>query len=178
MHARLGSEVINLDRRQLLSTAATGFAAASAASRFPAYPAPAATSDEIRPFRINVPEEALGDLRRRINATRWPDRETVTDESQSVQLATIQELARYWATDYDWRKCEAKLNTLPEFLTEIDGLDVRFIHGLRVFSRAYHDRLGSGSHRTCLGSADEAPWILAICIARRRFGRGSLECDG
>jgi pimeloyl-ACP methyl ester carboxylesterase len=128
MRTRSASEVINLDRRQLLSTVATGIAAASAASLFPAYPAPAATSDEISPFRINVPEEALVDLRRRINATRWPERETVTDESQGVQLATIQEVARYWGTDYDWRKVEAKLNALPQFMTEIDGLDVHFIH--------------------------------------------------
>ena len=82
----------------------------------------------IRPFQLNVPEAELAELRRRINATRWPDRKTVTDESQGVPLATIQELARYWATDYDWRKCEAKLNALPQFVTEIDGLDIYFIH--------------------------------------------------
>jgi pimeloyl-ACP methyl ester carboxylesterase len=82
----------------------------------------------IRPFHSNFPETELTDLRRRINATKWPDRETVTDESQGVQLATIQELARYWAIDYDWRKCEAKLNALPQFITEIDGLDIHFIH--------------------------------------------------
>jgi pimeloyl-ACP methyl ester carboxylesterase len=82
----------------------------------------------IRPFRINVPEDALIDLRRRIAATRWPDRETVEDETQGVPLATIQELARYWGTDYDWRKCETKLNGLPQFITEIDGLDIHFIH--------------------------------------------------
>ena len=86
------------------------------------------TRTEVRPFRINVPEEELVDLRRRIGATRWPERETVTDQSQGVQLVMIQELARYWATDYDWRKCEAKLNTLPQFMTEIDGLDIHFIH--------------------------------------------------
>jgi pimeloyl-ACP methyl ester carboxylesterase len=82
----------------------------------------------IRPFHVNVPEAELTELRRRINATRWPERETVTDASQGVQLATIQELARYWATEYDWRKCEAKLNALPQFITEIDGLDIHFIH--------------------------------------------------
>src|SRR5678810_1243534 len=82
----------------------------------------------IRPFRVNVPEADLTELRRRINATRWPDRELVTDASQGVQLATIQKLARYWATEYDWRKCEAKLNALPSFMTEIDGLDIHFIH--------------------------------------------------
>ena len=74
------------------------------------------------------PMRSLVDLRRRINATRWPDRETVADQSQGVQLATIQALARYWATEYDWRKIEAKLNALPQFITEIDGLDIHFIH--------------------------------------------------
>ena len=82
----------------------------------------------IRPFHVNVPEAELTELRRRINATRWPERETVADASQGVQLATIQKLARYWATDYDWRKVEAKLNALPQFITEIDGLDIHFIH--------------------------------------------------
>ena len=82
----------------------------------------------VRPFHIDVPEEDLVDLRRRILATRLPERETVADPSQGVQLATIQELARYWATDYDWRKCEARLNALPQFITEIDGLDIHFIH--------------------------------------------------
>ena len=85
-------------------------------------------SDAVRPFRINVPEDALIDLRRRLAATRWPDRETVTDDSQGVQLATMRELARYWATDYDWRKVEARLNALAQFVTEIDGLDIHFIH--------------------------------------------------
>lgn len=80
------------------------------------------------PFHVNVPEAELTELRRRINATKWPEKETVADTSQGVQLATIQELARYWATDYDWRKCEAKLNALPQFITEIDGLDIHFIH--------------------------------------------------
>ena len=82
----------------------------------------------IRPFRVNVPEAELVELRRRVNATRWPDRETVTDQTQGVQLATVQALARYWATGYDWRMCEARLNALPQFITEIDGLDIHFIH--------------------------------------------------
>jgi pimeloyl-ACP methyl ester carboxylesterase len=82
----------------------------------------------IRPFHVNVPEADLTELRRRINATKWPERETVADASQGVQLATMQDLARYWATDYDWRKIEAKLNALPQFMTEIDGLDIHFIH--------------------------------------------------
>jgi pimeloyl-ACP methyl ester carboxylesterase len=86
------------------------------------------TTTAVRPFRVDIPDEALDDLRRRIAATRWPDRETVTDSSQGVQLATTQELACYWATDYDWRKGEAKLNAPPQFITEIDGLDIHFIH--------------------------------------------------
>ena len=86
------------------------------------------STSEVRPFRFNVPEAELTELRRRINATKWPERETVADASQGVQLATTQALARYWATDYDWRPCEAKLNALPQFMTEIDGLDMHFIH--------------------------------------------------
>jgi pimeloyl-ACP methyl ester carboxylesterase len=82
----------------------------------------------IRPFHVDVPEADLAELRRRIKATRWPERETVTDDSQGVPLATMQDLARYWATNYDWRKCEAKLNGLPNFVTEIDGIDIHFIH--------------------------------------------------
>ena len=82
----------------------------------------------VRPFQVEFPEAELAELRRRVNATRWPERETVTDDSQGVRLAMMQELARYWGTDYDWRKCEAKLNALPNFITEIDGLDIHFIH--------------------------------------------------
>jgi pimeloyl-ACP methyl ester carboxylesterase len=82
----------------------------------------------IRPFHVNVPEAELTELRRRIKATKWPERETVADASQGVQLATIQKLARYWGTEYDWRKVEARLNALPNFITEIDGLDIHFIH--------------------------------------------------
>jgi pimeloyl-ACP methyl ester carboxylesterase len=83
---------------------------------------------EIRPFRIDMPDEALDELRQRIAATRWPSKELVKDRAQGVQLDTIRELARYWATDYDWRACEARLNALPQFLTSIDGLDIHFIH--------------------------------------------------
>ena len=82
----------------------------------------------IRPFRVEIPEQALDDLRRRIAATRWPSKELVTDRSQGVQLATLQELARYWNTEYDWRACEARLNALPQFTTEIDGVGIHFIH--------------------------------------------------
>jgi pimeloyl-ACP methyl ester carboxylesterase len=82
----------------------------------------------IRPFEVHVPDEDLGGLRRRIAAVRWPGKELVADRSQGVQLATLQELARYWAADYDWRRCEAKLNALPQFMTGIDGVDIHFIH--------------------------------------------------
>jgi pimeloyl-ACP methyl ester carboxylesterase len=114
----------SLDRRGLLAGSA-----AVVASGLVAGTARAATEDSaIRPYRVNIPEEQLVDLRRRIAATRWPDKETVTDESQGLPLATIQDLARYWQTNYDWRKVEAKLNALPQFITEIDGLDIYFIH--------------------------------------------------
>jgi pimeloyl-ACP methyl ester carboxylesterase len=86
------------------------------------------TGIDVHPFQVEIPDEALDDLRRRIAATRWPSKELVGDRSQGVQLATLQELARYWTTDYDWRKAEAKLNALPQFKTEIDGVDVHFIH--------------------------------------------------
>ncbi|HEX6653221.1 MAG TPA: alpha/beta fold hydrolase [Thermoleophilaceae bacterium] len=93
-----------------------------------------ATAVGVRPFHVDIPEEALDDLRRRIEATHWPERETVPDNSQGVPLETMQRLARYWATKYDWRRCEAELNALPQFLTEIDGLDIHFIH-----VRSQHD---------------------------------------
>src|SRR5262245_375844 len=83
--------------------------------------------DAIRPFRFTASQEALDDLRRRINATQWPEKETVADFSQGVQLNVIQAVARYWATEYDWRKIEAKMNAYPNFITEIDGLDIHFI---------------------------------------------------
>ena len=83
---------------------------------------------DIRPFHVDIPDEALEDLRRRIAATNWPEKETVADQSQGVPLAMIQKLARYWMTDYDWRRCEANLNALPQFITEIDGLDIHFLH--------------------------------------------------
>src|SRR5438128_6123633 len=91
-------------------------------------PTTATEKTGLRPFRVNVPETELTELRRRINATRWPERETVTDATQGVQLATTQSLASYWAKEYDWRKVEARLNALPQFITEIDGLAIHFIH--------------------------------------------------
>jgi pimeloyl-ACP methyl ester carboxylesterase len=88
----------------------------------------AAGSPAVRPFHVHFPAEALADMKRRIEATRWPDKELVGDQAQGVQLATIQKLARYWATEYDWKKCEAKLEAIPQFVTEIDGVDIHFIH--------------------------------------------------
>jgi pimeloyl-ACP methyl ester carboxylesterase len=111
-------------RRSLLTLAAT----AGAISLLPASLRAATKDGAIRPFSVNFPEADLVDLRRRIAATRWPDRETVSDPSQGVQLATIQQLSQYWGTEYDWRKVEARLNGLPQFMTEIDGLDIHFIH--------------------------------------------------
>ncbi len=128
MRTQPGSGIINHSRRKLLAVAAMGAAGAAATSILPVFPAQAAADNTIRPFRVDIPEEQLGDLRRRIIDTKWPEQETVPDSSQGVQLATIQELARYWGTEYDWRKVEAKLNALPQFLTEIDELDIHFIH--------------------------------------------------
>ncbi|MBV9633396.1 MAG: epoxide hydrolase N-terminal domain-containing protein, partial [Methylobacteriaceae bacterium] len=111
-------------RRQLLAATA----GAGALSLLSATMRAAAADDAVRPFRVDVPQEQLGDLRRRIAATRWPDQETVPDQSQGAQLAKLQELVRYWGTEYDWRKGEARLNAFPQFMTEIDGLDIHFIH--------------------------------------------------
>jgi pimeloyl-ACP methyl ester carboxylesterase len=124
-------------RRHFIGMAAAALAA-GALSRL-AFAEPATGSAEIvqvqggdktaiRPLRVHVPDAQLADLKRRVKSTRWPERETVTDASQGVQLATMQKLARHWATDYDWRKVEARLNALPNFVTEIDGLDIHFIH--------------------------------------------------
>jgi Epoxide hydrolase N terminus len=112
------------NRRAVLAATA----AAGAASLVSAQPTAAAdeTKEGVRPFRVDVPDAQLVELRKRINATIWPERET--DESQGVQLATMQKLARHWATEHDWRKVEAKLNALPQFITQIDGLDIHFIH--------------------------------------------------
>ena len=132
MHLKLESETINHDRRRLLTTAAMGIAAVGAATVFPAT---AATDTAIRPFHVHIPEKDLVDLRHRLAATRWPEKETVADGTQGVPLATMRELVRHWQTDYDWRKVEARLNALPQFITEIDGLDIHFIH-----VRSKHDK--------------------------------------
>ena len=136
----MSSEFMPATRRRFLATSATagavGFMASAPTDSFgleagqPSGGGGAAPADPtaIRPFHIDVPEARLADLRRRIKATQWPDRETVTDASQGVQLATTRKLAQYWATDHDWRKVEARLNALPNFMTQIDGLDIHFIH--------------------------------------------------
>jgi hypothetical protein len=128
MNAIQRPEPNNPDRRRFLGTAALTVSAAGAFGLFPAHFAAAADGNAIRPFRVHVPEKALVNLRHRVLATRWPARETVTDQSQGVRLEKIQALVRYWGTDYDWRKVEARLNALPMFVTEIDGIDIQFIH--------------------------------------------------
>ena len=119
---------IDHGRRRFVEGVAISAAAAATLSFLPKHAAAATENSAIRPFRINVSEDQLVDLRRRIGATRWPDRETVNGPSQGVQLAQFQELVRYWGTDYDWRKAEAKLNALPQFVTMIDDVDIHFIH--------------------------------------------------
>src|SRR6478609_776690 len=123
------AEHIGRDRRQLLRAATAGLAAASTASLFPSRASAAApsdsTSDRIHPFKVVVDDEALIDLRQRISATRWPDKET--DQSQGISLARLRELVHYWGTGYDWRRLEAKLNSLPQYTTTIDGVDIHFI---------------------------------------------------
>src|SRR2546426_1772450 len=123
------SEMPDFNRRRFSGAAAATVAAASLGLLTLSGRLEAMTDkSDIRPFKVNVPEAQITDLRSRIKATKWPEREIVTDASQGVQLATVQKLARYWGTEYDWRKCEAKLNALPQFITEIDGVDIHFIH--------------------------------------------------
>src|SRR5580704_6665452 len=140
------SEPLGISRRHLLKMAGLSAGATLHANPTHAYTSPAADPAEsvihrsdpkpqasggdesIRPFHFHAPEAELIELRRRVNATRWPERELVTDATQGVQLATTQKLARYWATEHDWRKCEARLAALPQFITNIDGLDIHFIH--------------------------------------------------
>ncbi|WP_187358564.1 epoxide hydrolase family protein [Pseudoduganella aquatica] len=116
------------NRRNFIQAAAASLAVAAAFSITPGFARAATGGSEIRPFHIDVPEAQLADLRERIKATRWPDRETVPDNTQGVQLATVQSLATYWANSYDWRKVEARLNALPQYVTRIDGVDIHFIH--------------------------------------------------
>ncbi|MCS3763113.1 epoxide hydrolase family protein [Bradyrhizobium centrosematis] len=128
MFSKPSFEPIDQERRRLLGSAARGLVALGVATLWPATIAHSESAVDIRPFRVDIPEEALVDLRRRIAATRRPERETVDDGSQGVQLATFEEILRYWATGYDWRKAEARLNALPQFMTSIDGLDIHFVH--------------------------------------------------
>jgi hypothetical protein len=126
----------NIDRRSFCGAAAAGSLAILGSSRrleamtdvlTEVAPAERPEPSDIRPFRINVPDTELADLRRRIKATRWPEREQVADATQGVQLATMQSLARYWATDYDWRKVEARLNAMPQFITTVDGRVIELV---------------------------------------------------
>jgi pimeloyl-ACP methyl ester carboxylesterase len=119
---------INPRRSFLAASAAAGVVSLLPLHLDLAEAAAPAEDKAIRPFRVNVPEAQLDDLRRRVKATRWPDKETVADPSQGVQLATMRKLAQYWESEHDWRKCEAKINAVPNFITEIDGLDIHFIH--------------------------------------------------
>ena len=128
MAANTPSNGVDHGRRRFVGLVTTSIAAAGAASILSTKLATAAGDDAIRPFRVNISEEQLVDLRRRLNATRWPDRETIADQSQGVPLARLQELVRYWGADYDWRKFETRLNALPQFVTTIDGVDIHFIH--------------------------------------------------
>jgi pimeloyl-ACP methyl ester carboxylesterase len=128
MAANTPSNGVDDGRRRFVGLVTASIAAAGAASILPTELAEAAGDDAIRPFRVNISEEQLVDLRRRLNTTRWSDRETVADPSQGVQLAKLQELVRYWGGDYDWRKFETRLNALPQFVTTIDGVDIHFIH--------------------------------------------------
>jgi pimeloyl-ACP methyl ester carboxylesterase len=131
----------NLDRRHFIAAAATAIAGSKlrildlhrrlegmTATRADVAPQSSSRSDEIRPFNFSFPDSDLADLRRRVNAVKWPEVEQVSDESQGVQLATMQKLAHYWGTDYDWKKAEAKIKSVPHFITNIDGLDIHFIH--------------------------------------------------
>ncbi|HEV7691566.1 MAG TPA: alpha/beta fold hydrolase [Hyphomonadaceae bacterium] len=115
-------------RTMLAGTAAAGISLAALSTLNISEARPPMPTDSIRPFRVNIPQKVIDDMRRRIQATIWPEKETVSDDTQGVQLATMQKLAKYWGTEYDWRKVETKLNSYPQFITEIDGLDIHFLH--------------------------------------------------
>jgi hypothetical protein len=129
----------------------------------PADPGAAAQDSGIRPFRVSFPEEDLVELGRRIQATRWPEPETVDDDSQGVPLATMQALARHWAADDDWRRCEAKLNALPQFTTELDGLEIHFLH----LRSPHQDALPLIVTHGCPGTPSRLP-IPALIQAQNR----------
>ncbi|WP_439368981.1 epoxide hydrolase family protein [Bradyrhizobium sp. DASA03120] len=119
---------VDIDRRRLLAAAATAIAVVGGASMFATNSAFGATPVGSRPFKVHIPEQQLVDLRRRLAATQWPEKETVADDSQGVPLATMKQLVQHWQSSYDWRKAEARLNSFPQFITEIEGLDIHFIH--------------------------------------------------
>ena len=122
------TDVIDEDRRRLLGAAASGLAALGIASLLPAYSRAASGSDAIRPFQVNIPEADLDDLRYRLAHTRLPEKETVGNFTQGVPLKTTKQVLDHWQNKYDWRKAEARINAVPNFITEIDGLDIHFIH--------------------------------------------------
>src|SRR5713101_5625161 len=134
-------------------------------------------ADAIRPFNVNFPEAELTELRRRINATKWPERETVTDASQGVQLATIQALARYWATDEDHRSADQSHRTRWKCIRCFPPGDP-VNTGLRILRKTDHHRVGWSPHRACLGRADEAPRVHEIRGSRRRLGCGHHRTNG
>ena len=128
-------------------------------------------NNEIRPFRVSVPEAELTELRRRINATKFPERETVLDASQGVQLATMKALAGYWSKEYNWRKIEAKMNAVPQFITEIDGLDIHFIHvrsNTRARCRSLSHTGGPARSSSRSSSSARSPTPRPSEAARRR----------
>ncbi|MBB4274681.1 hypothetical protein GGE12_002457 [Rhizobium mongolense] len=122
------TDVVDEDRRRLLGAAASAIAALGIASLLPSYARAATASDAIRPFQVNIPEADLDDLRNRLARTRLPEKETVGDFTQGVPLKTTRQLLDHWRNKYDWRKVEARINAVPNFITEIDGLDIHFIH--------------------------------------------------
>lgn len=122
------AEIIDQDRRRLLGAAASGIAALGVAGMLPTPSIAATAAETIRPFELNIPEADLVDLRSRLALTRLPEKETVTDFSQGVPLKTIKQVLQHWQDGYDWRKAEARINAVPNFITEIDGLDIHFIH--------------------------------------------------
>ena len=145
MTTQARADILNPDRRQLLSQAAMTAVAASVASLLPLRPAKAAASGAIRPFRVSVPEEDLLDLRRRLAATRWPDREIVADQSQGVQLTTLQQLVRYWQNDYDWRKMEARLNAMLAIYGTVSRIGPDYVLNVQLEARGARPDAPRGS---------------------------------
>jgi hypothetical protein len=185
---RASARVIRRPTSRTKETTVTTDAEAVAVAQAPARQASEDTS--IRPFTVHVPEAKLQDLRRRIAATQWPEKETVADDSQGVPLALMQDVSRYWATEYDWRKVEATLNALPQFITEIDGLDIHFIHVRSKHANALpvivtHGWPGSIIHQlkiidplvnpTAHGGSEPVSTRGSHCSARERIKSKSLR---